>query len=347
MNPIPIPTAPRRRNGRLWRRVGTGVAALLLVIGLALVAGPRNPFGPDTPTPREAPPAELMALDGWLAHSESAYADLLPETAKGVVWQGARGQRTPWAVVYVHGFSASRLETAPVADQVARALGANLFYTRLTGHGRGPMAMGEARVQDWLADVQEATHIGHLLGQRVLLIACSQGATLASWQALQPFGHAVVQADAYAFISPNFGPRDKRSELINGPWGQQLALALEGEMRGRPSDDPRENRAWTRRYPTQALFPMMALVKKLRESDLSQFQAPVLVLYAEGDKTVDPAETRAAFARIGSPNKTLELVGYSRARDQHVLAGDLRDPEATAPVVQRISQWAAALPAVR
>ena len=64
----------------------------------------------------------------------------------------SRAHQTQWAVVYIHGFSASRMETAPLADTIATALGANLFYARLAGHGRGGAAMGEPSVQDWLAD---------------------------------------------------------------------------------------------------------------------------------------------------------------------------------------------------
>ena len=62
-------------------------AYALLLVGLALAVGPRNPFGPDIPTPREAPPADLMALDGWLARGEAVYADLLPETERAQTQQ--------------------------------------------------------------------------------------------------------------------------------------------------------------------------------------------------------------------------------------------------------------------
>ena len=335
MNQPPAPARP----SNVFYRVAQALAAALSPSRLMYLAHPINPFGTEQATSRPAPPVYLAELDAWLASSEAAYADLRPGTAKGVVWHGKPGQRSPWAVVYVHGFAASRLEMAPLSERVATRLGANLFYARLTGHGRGPTALAEARVQDWLADIQEALQIGRLLGQRVLLIGCSNGATLATWLALQSGG----QADAYAFVSPNFGPRDKRSEFINAPWGRYLALALEGDMRGQPSNNLLLNQAWTCRYPTCALFPMMALVKRVRDSDLTKFRAPVLMLYAEGDETVDPARTRAAFARIGSTQKTLEVVTYSRAPGQHVLAGDLTAPDATEPMAQRIAQWAAGL----
>jgi esterase/lipase len=323
---------------RRWAvRLAWGALVLLLLV----VLGPRNVFGPEAPAPRVAPPANLLELDGWLAHSEAAYPDIRPGTAKGVVWHGAVGQRTPWAVVYLHGFSSSRLELSPLPDLVARHLGANQFYTRLVGNGRTGAAMGEATVQDWLADAVEAVRIGRQLGHKVLVIGTSTGGTLGTWLAMRPEGDGV---SAYVLVSPNFGPKDKRSELINGPWGQQLALALEGEMRGEVSADPQEAQGWTGRYATRALFPMMALVERVRESELSRFKTPVLVLYSQRDQTVDPAEIEAAFARIGSSNKTLEAVTYSESVGQHILAGDIRAPKATAPMVERINRWLDALP---
>jgi alpha-beta hydrolase superfamily lysophospholipase len=305
------------------------------------LAGPRSEFGPNEPTLRAMPPENIGAVEDWLNTNEAAYPDIKPGTAKGIVWHSPDKQRTPWSVVYLHGFSASRLETAPVTDLVAQALGANAFHTRLTGHGRTGAAMGEASVQDWLADAIEAVRIGQILGERVLVISCSTGSTLAAWLAMTPQGSQVA---AHAFISPNFGPKDKRSEIINGHWGKSIALALEGANRGGPSEDARVANAWTSRYPTRALFPMMALVKHVRESDLSKFTTPVLVLYSENDQTVDPSETRAAFTRIGAPLKSIEVVTYSKSEGQHVLAGDIKDPQATGPMVASIVKWVKSLP---
>ena len=332
---------------KAWVTEATGLrtlrwpAALLgLAAGLYLL-GPRNAFGPDMPAGRAPPPAALALLDGWLAQQEARQPDLRPGNAKGIVWADGRQARTPWSVVYLHGFSASRLENAPLAEQVAQALGANLFHTRLTGHGRSaPAALAEASVQDWLADTLEALRIGQLLGERVLLIGCSTGATLATWLALRPQGQAVA---AQVFLSPNFGPRDRRSNLINAPWGRQIALAVQGETRSWQPVDPREALAWTTRYPTRALFPMMALVERVRRADMRAFRTPVLMLYSERDQTVDPQRTREVFARIASPEKKTIVVDYSESTGQHVLAGDIVAPKATAPMVKSIVSWVRAL----
>jgi alpha-beta hydrolase superfamily lysophospholipase len=330
-----------RLRGGLWYRLALTLLALALAATVVFLAGPRNTLGPNAPTQRPLPPPTSAALEGWLQKSEAAFADIKPGNAKGIIWNAADRQRTPWSVVYLHGFSASRLETAPLAEFVGKALGANVFYTRLSGHGRAGNAMGEATVQDWMADALEAVLIGQTLGERVLVISCSTGSTLAAWLATSPEAHRVA---AHAFVSPNFGPKDKKAELINGPWGKNIALALEGETRGWTPEDAREANAWTSRYPTRALFPMMAMVKTVRESDLSTFQTPVLILHSEQDQTVDPLETQSAFSRVGAPLKSIEVVNYSKSKGQHVLAGDIKGPEATLPMAQSITKWVQALP---
>jgi esterase/lipase len=312
------------------------LAGLVLVLAALFFLGPVNEFGPDTPANREASPSSLDALDNWLQNSESRFENLRPGTEKGVVWAAPDKQKTTWSVVYIHGFSASRLETAPLADQVAKALGANLFYTRLSGHGLSGQAMGEATVQDWMADTLEAVRIGATLGDRVLVISCSTGSTLSTWLGTTPQASAV---NAFVFISPNYGLKNKMSELINGPWGQHIATAVSGDTIRYEQTDPREMAGWTGTYPTKAIFPMMALVKKVRESDLSTFQTPVFVLYSAADQTVDPEQIKATFARLGSTKKTIDAVTYSQSKGQHVLAGDIRDPESVAPMAESIIKW--------
>ncbi|WP_299021246.1 alpha/beta hydrolase [uncultured Tepidimonas sp.] len=330
---------PAAVAGRVRHRLA-GALALLVVLGmLAWFAGPRYAYGPDEPAPRPQPPVALAQLDDWLAAQEAAHAGLRPGAAKGVVWHGPRGQRTPWAVVYLHGFTATRVETQPLAEEVARALGANLFHTRLTGHGLPAEALAQATPQDWLADAVEAVRIGHAIGERVLLIGTSTGATLGAWLAQRPDA-AGVPIERQVWISPNFGPQDKRTEWLTGPWGAQIAQAITGGTVGKPADDPRIEAGWTRVYPVQALLPMMALVERVRAGDWAAVRTPVLVLFSSRDRTVDPQQTASVFVRLGSPVKVMEAVEDSTDPEQHVLAGEIRSPGTTSRLAERIVRWA-------
>jgi len=322
---------------RAWLRWMANGLALLVVVGVVVFfMGPTNELGPASPAERAQAPLHPHELELWLAQSEAKVAGIKPGTAKGIVWAHADKRATEWAVVYVHGFSASRMETAPVADNVAKALGANVFYTRLTGHGLPRQAMAEATAQDWMADTLEAVQIGKTLGSKVLLISCSTGSTLATWLATSPEANMV---DAHVFISPNFGLKNKAAEWVNGHWGHQIAYAVTGPNVVYTSDNPRDAEGWTQSYPTRSLFPMLALVKHVRDSDLTRFKTPVLVLYSEQDQTVDPSEIKTTLGRIAATQKMLEPVDFSQSKGQHVLAGDIRDPQAVAPMVERILKW--------
>ena len=126
-------------------------------------------------------------IDGYLAKREANYSDIKPGAQKQMIWlDPATKSKSPYSVVYIHGFSASLAEVRPVPDLVAKEIGANLFYTRLTGHGRTGDAMAEAKVNDWYNDVAEALAIGRATGGKVIVIATSTGGTLATWAATQP-----------------------------------------------------------------------------------------------------------------------------------------------------------------
>ena len=58
---------------------------------------------------------------------ESRFKDITPGSEKRVIWTGQRETRTPYSVVYLHGYSATSEEIRPVPDLIAKALGATLF----------------------------------------------------------------------------------------------------------------------------------------------------------------------------------------------------------------------------
>ena len=123
--------------------------------------------------PREPADLSLAApkpigddLDHYLQDAESAYSDIKPSLEKRIIWANDAKEKTLLSVVYLHGFSAASEEIRPVPDLVSNALGSNLFFTRLQGHGREDKALAEGTVAGWMADLQEAILIGERLGER-------------------------------------------------------------------------------------------------------------------------------------------------------------------------------------
>ena len=297
----------------------------LAIIAIGILAGPRVEF--DT----TLQPVQLPAdLDTYLRQSEAQFDDIVPGAEKTIIWAGEPGQKTPLSVVYLHGFSATRQETAPLSDKLAAELGANLYYDRFTGHGRSGEALAEATVNDWLNDANEALEIGRRLGEEVIVIGTSTGGTAAAWLAAQPNTEDVR---AFVLISPNFAPQNRQSEILTWLWGEQIAKMLIGPERGWEPANEMEARYWTERYPTEALLPMMAMVKLARGADLEGASAPLLVIYSPEDEVVSPAFTDEAFARYGAAVKERYIVENSDDPSNHVIAGDIVSPNTTDEVL--------------
>ena len=299
-------------------------------------------LGPMPPVDIQLKPVELPAdLNRYLAETEARHPDITPGAEKTIVWAHPDQRQTDVAIIYLHGYSATRQETAPLSDQLAQQLGANLFYTRLNGHGRSGAAMAEASVNDWLQDSQEALQIGQRLGKQVLVIGTSTGATLATWLALQGDSPQVL---AYIMVSPNFAPKDPAATVLTWPWATHFVPLLLGPEHQWQPHNPQQARYWSHRYPVQALLPMMALVKYVREQPLEQIKAPLLTIYSNGDQVVSAAAIETAFARFGSPHKQLIALKDTQDPSHHVLAGDILSPNDTPRVQAAILAFLANLP---
>ena len=339
--PEPVPASrarstsvlyPLRRRGRwAWGAVGVGVAALLLF-------GPRAEMG----ELRDVPVVE-GDVDAYLRRVEAAVPGIRPGAEKHVAWlDPATPAPTPLAVVYVHGFTADRHAVEPLVTRLGRELGANVYFTRLTGHGRDGDAMAEATTTAWLRDVAEAVAIGRAVGDKVVLVGTSTGGTLATWAVSRP--ELAIDVAALVLLSPNFHPRDRMSRLLLWPWGGVLARLVVGGERCFPTHNELHARHWTSCHATEALLPMMALTEHVRTSDLEAIRTPTLVIYVPDDEVVDARATERAFERLGSDVKSLVRVEDPGDPDRHVPAGDALSPGTTDFVLERIRTFVAGLP---
>ncbi len=304
------------------------IATLALGAAGVAVLGPRERVR--WPEEQDVEVPEAAKLDVWLQGRERALGDVRPRTEKRVVWHRGQVATTTVAVVYVHGFSASRQETAPVAERVAVALSANLFETRLVGHGRTGEALAEAEASDWIRDYREAISIGRRIGKKVVLIGCSTGATLDAVMASHWPDRAVR---AHVWLSPNFGAQEPSARVLTWPWARVWVPLVAGSRRTWEPVNEDQGRYWTTDYPIEALFPMQAMVDAARAAQLDRIREPVLVIHSENDPVVRPEAIRRAFSRLGSATKEIESL--KDARDPHVLAGDIMSPNMTDFVVDR------------
>lgn len=313
-------------------------ALLAVAAGMGLWLALRPPRVPEA----AFDPARLEGgVDAYLAAQEAQFPDIRPGLQKQVIWAGEPGAQTDWAVVYVHGFSASLGEIRPVPERVAADLGANLVLTRLEGHGRSGAAMGEAKLAGWTEDVAEALAIARAVGRRTLVISTSTGCTLT---ALALYGRAANGVAGTIFVAPNFRLRGRKTGVVTWPGARVWLPLLIGRERGFTPANADHAHFWTSRYPSVALLPMGKAVRALAARDPGVLKTPALFVFDDRDALVDHARTREVADRWGGPSEIFAVeTGPNDDPGHHVIAGDTMSPDMTEPVAAKMIAWARGL----
>lgn len=290
-----------------WLRISLVVIATLSVVYLL---GPK-PAAPVYQLDLPAVPAAGPALDEYVRQQEGKYR-LKPDNQARIIWQDSGFRKTPYAVVYLHGFSASQEEGNPVHRNFAARFGCNLYLSRLDGHGidtRDPLLHMTA--EGLWEDAKTALMIGHALGDKVILMSTSTGGTLALKLA------AAYPDKVYALInmSPNIAINDNLAFLANNPWGLQLARWVsKGDFRHSSDKDPEVAKYWYNDYRLEAVVQLENLLEStMTPETFRQVHRPVLNLYyykdeAHQDQTVRVSAILDMEQKLGTPDSLKEAI---------------------------------------
>lgn len=274
----------------------------------------------------------LNNLQNYLAESEEKYSDIIAGTEKKITWHGQKEQ-TDIAVIYLHGFSASRQEITPIPEKLAKSLSANLFMTRLRGHGRSMGTLSTVKYQDWQHDVLEAYEIGKLIGKRIIIISTSTGGTLATWLLNEINNDDVI---VNVMISPNFKLKRKSTVILKYPFGLTLAKLINGPYHSFPVKNASAAKFWTEKYKLEAVIPLLDLMAGVTRIEKENITTPQLVLYSSNDTVVDSQATIKTMRLY--KNADVEVIEFNQTEDpsHHILAGDLISPSSTEAVFNLI-----------
>ena len=316
------------------------IPALTIALTISLVAASGGNWSAEAAS--DAPLAgrsfALGQIEDRITMAESQIADIRPGLEKSIIWAGAPHQRTRYAIVYIHGFSASKEELRPVPDRIAAALGANIFYTRLTGHGRTAEAMREASVAAWMQDLAEAFQIGTMIGDKVILISCSTGGTLVAAGIVR--GIFSEQLFSTVFFAPNFGVQDRMAPLLTWPLARYWAPLIGGEMQTNTPRNQLHARYWTTSYPTISLIPMMQLIDMVDDAELRTSTVPGLFYFSPDDKVVDPQKTENFIARWRGPKEILRVNGNDSEDElNHLITGQVVSPSQVKRAADTVINW--------
>lgn len=309
------------------------VLFIVAVVVLVILFGPRPRV--DLAWAERSLPTAFNQLPEWLLASEQAFANITEGAEKRIDFaDGDNPSQTPLVVLYLHGFSATRQEISPVPERVAKALGANYYGARLSGHGQGSEALGNATAEQWVSDAIEAWQVASALGDRVIIISCSTGGTLATWLAQQP----EVQANlaGLIFFAPNFQIKQWAGRLFTWPWAHYwLPLVVKKEHSWEPAGEL-NGKYWTYRYSTRVIHELQALIDAVRNSPVERIKAPSLFIYSDDDQVVEPRAIKVMIDRWGGAVKQSVLVPGVPGESNHVITGDIVAPLSTQRSIEQI-----------
>ncbi len=302
---------------------------VIVVLLLLFLSGPRPTLDatlPDTTVPPRLGSShhELRELEAWLNDREKKVPQLIDGAEATIVWAGEPAV-TELCFVYVHGFSACRQETAPLADRIAARFGANLVYLRLAGHGLETGGM-EAAAEAWLGSMVDGWEIASRIGRKLVFIATSTGAPLSLWLAQQLPDRG--QFLALIFLAPNFKIRKRTAFMLTWPWARYWVPWVAGREQGQletPPDLPL-SKYWTNRYSIHAVIEMQKVVDWANRHCDRSIDIPLATLYMRDDPTVDAAASVAFHHSWGAGIKRLHPVEIEPDEPQHVFVGDITAP---------------------
>ncbi|WP_143310469.1 alpha/beta hydrolase [Chitinophaga vietnamensis] len=306
---------------RRWLRIALIVIAALTAL---VLLGPK-PATPVYSYTLPVVPQAGTALEQFISQREAAH-HLKPDNEARIVWADSLHHKTPYAVVYLHGFSASQKEGDPVHRNFAARFGCNLYLSRLDGHGidTSDPLLHMTATGLW-EDAKTALSIGKALGEKVIVMGTSTGGTLALQLA------AAFPNDVYAVInmSPNIAINDKLAFLANDPWGLQLArVASKGDFRRSNDTNSVHAQYWNNSYRLEAVVQLENLLETtMTEETFKKIHQPVLNLYYYKDEQhQDPTVKVSAILnmekQLGTPDSLKEAIAIPNA-GAHVIGSYL------------------------
>ena len=298
------------------------LGVIVLLLAIVYLAGPKPP----TPQLNGTLPAvtqNLAALETEINRSEEILGNVKPDNQARIVWaDSTRKRKTPFSIVYLHGFGASQAEGAPVHAHLARRYGCNLYLARLQDHGTtGDSVFLHLTPENYLASAKRALAIGQILGEKVIVVGTSAGGALSLYLAAnQPAVHALV------LYSPAVELYSKSIALIDKPWGKQLMRTLVGsDYVDFPRRDSLQGRYWLNRYRIEGLVTLQTFLDEtMNRETFANVKCPVYLAYyhkteEQEDKVVSVPAMLQMFGELGTPATAKRRAAFPNT-GHHVIA---------------------------
>lgn len=304
----------------------------LLAIPVILIAG--YFLGPHPTTPKYQKglpniPATALSLENFVTTKEIQHK-YKPDNQARIIWYNDSSKhKTAYSIVYLHGFSASQGEGEPVHRNIAMRFGCNLYLSRLAEHGIDTVdALSNLTTDSYWESAKEALAIGKQLGNKVILMGTSTGASLALMLAAEfPEVYSLI------LLSPNIAINDPNAWLLNNPWGLQIARMVLGSDYNY-SKDQRDiyKKYWYPKYRIEGAVQLQEFLEtSMTENTFKKIHQPVISLYyykdsVHQDSVVKVSAMKQMMEQISTPAKNKRSIAMPATGD-HVIGSYIKSKD--------------------
>lgn len=309
----------------MLRKIFLGVFATAILVVIVYMLGPKiekqelTIHFPEVPT-------RLNELSEYVRNREDTVVGLKSGNEAYIQWADSSNKaKTPYSIVYIHGFGASPMEGDPVHRFLASHFGANLFVTRLPEHGIKRANGMEYLTAQKLADAAgEAYQIGKSLGDSVIVIGTSMGGALTLLLASQ-------QPDIKAVVlySPSVRDGGERLNALFKPWSKFLMEKFAMENSVLHNERTGEKKAyWSEDYHINAYVSLATVIySEMNAKTFAKIKQPLFLAYyykskEEQDFVVSVPMMQEMYEQLGTPPSIKREQSFPNAGD-HVIASSI------------------------
>ncbi len=295
---------------------------ILVILSIAYLLGPH----PSAPVFSNTLPAiaNNANLDSLVQAGEKQH-HIKPNNEAKIIWADSTHEQTEYAIVYLHGFSASQKEGAPVHENIAKAFHCNLFLARLAEHGIDTTEdLMNLTAENYWESAKQAYAIGKKLGKKVILMSTSTGGTLSLQLAA-----AYPEIAGLVMYSPNIEINNPAAPILNNPWGLQIARMVKkgnyANIEYKNNDYPKY---WNTHYRLESTVELQNLIEATMTKALFQkVHQPSLALYyyqdeQHQDNVVKVSGIKRMLSELGTPDSLKKGVAIPNAGN-HVLGSPI------------------------
>jgi pimeloyl-ACP methyl ester carboxylesterase len=306
----------------IWVLVAVAVIAILYFTGPTV---PAVQFSPALPVV----PQDLSHLEQEIDSSEKAIKDLKRDNQARIIWaDSVKKEKTPYSIVYIHGFGASWVEGEPVHRDLAKRYGANLYLARMHDAGiSDPDAFDDLTPENFMEEAKRALAIGKVLGDSVIVIGTSAGGLLTVYlAATNPEIKGIV------LYSPCIAVASPALKLVTGPWGKNILYTIMGDHRKPVDKGSERSNFWLQSYQTNGLLTLQQTIDAISRPEVfKEIKMPVFLGYyykneKEQDDVVSVKAMQDMFLKLGTPANLKVEKAFPESAD-HVIASYLRSKD--------------------